>query len=58
MQTEAPDALEHIFASAGALACVNEYSESAAPPALYHAFAARKQAGPFFPLYHTLGGDT
>jgi hypothetical protein len=35
MQTEAHDAFEHLFDSAGALAFVNEYSESAAPPALY-----------------------
>jgi hypothetical protein len=58
LQTEAHDAFEHIFASAGALAFVNEDSESAAPPALYHAFAERKQACPFSPLYYTLGGDT
>jgi len=49
MQAEAPDAFEHIFDSAGALAFVNEYSESAAPPALYNAFAERKQACPFSP---------
>ena len=55
MQAEARDAFEHIFASAGALAFVNEYSESAAPPALYHAFAERKQACPLAPLYHTEG---
>jgi hypothetical protein len=53
MQAEAHDAFEHIFASAGALAFVNAYSESAAPPALSHAFAERKQACPLAPLYHT-----
>jgi hypothetical protein len=50
LQTEAHDAFEHIFASAGALAFVNEDSESAAPPALYHAFAERKQACPLAQL--------
>ena len=55
MQAEARDAFEHIFASAGALAFVNEYAESAAPPALSHAFAERKQACPLAPLYHTEG---
>jgi hypothetical protein len=33
MQASAYDAFEHIFASAGALAFVNEYSGSAALPA-------------------------
>jgi len=33
MQAVACDAHEHIFAFAGALAFVNEYSGSAAPPA-------------------------
>ena len=55
MQAEARDAFEHIFASAGALAFMNEYSESAALPALYNAFAERKQACPLAPLYHTQG---
>jgi hypothetical protein len=50
MHAEAPDAFSHIFDSAGARAFVNEYSESAAPPALYTAFAARKQACPFSSL--------
>ena len=50
MQAEAPDAFEHIFDSAGALAFVNEYSESAALPALYNAFAERQRACPFSPL--------
>jgi len=36
MHAEAHDAFSHSFASAGALAFVNEYSESAAPPALYY----------------------
>ena len=53
MPAEAHDAFEHIFDSAGALAFVNEYSESAAPPALYNAFAERKQACPLAPLSHT-----
>src|SRR5438132_3983532 len=35
---------EHIFASTGALAFVNEYSGSAAPPAPYNAFAERQLA--------------
>ena len=55
MQTEAHDAFEHILDSAGARAFVNEYSESAASPALYNAFAERTPAYPFTPLYHTLG---
>ena len=58
MQAEARDAFEHIFASAGALAFMNEYAESAAPPALSNAFAERKQACPLVPLYHTLGDHT
>ncbi len=58
MQAEAPDAFEHIFDSAGALAFVNEYSESAAPPALSNAVAERKQACPFSSRSHTPGGDT
>jgi len=58
MQAEAPDAFEHSFDSAGALAFVNAYSESAAPPALYNAFAERKQACPLAPLYHTEGDHT
>ena len=41
MHAEARDAYEHIFASASALAFVNEYAESAALPALYHAVAER-----------------
>jgi hypothetical protein len=52
MQADARDAFAHIFASAGALACSNAYAESAAPPALSHAFAERKQACPWAPLYH------
>jgi hypothetical protein len=50
MQAEARDAFEHLFEAAGALAFVNEDSESAAPPALYHAFAERKQAWPLAQL--------
>jgi hypothetical protein len=50
MQAEAHDAFEHICESAGALAFVNEYSESAALPALYNAFAERTQACPFVQL--------
>ena len=57
MQAEARDAHEHIFASAGALAFVNEYSGSAALPAPYNAFAERQLACPFAPLSHTLGDD-
>ena len=58
MQAEAHDAHEHSFASAGALAFVNEYSELAASPALSNAFAERKQACPLAPLSHTLGDET
>jgi hypothetical protein len=58
MQAAAQDTFEHIFASAGARAFVNEYAESAASPALYNAFAERTQACPFAPLYHTLGAHT
>ena len=50
MQASACDAHEHIFASTGARAFVNEYSESAAPSALYNAFVERQQACPFTPL--------
>jgi hypothetical protein len=50
MHAEAHDAFEHIFDSAGALAFVNAYAESAAPPALSHAFAERQQAWPFSSL--------
>jgi hypothetical protein len=53
----AREAHAHIFASAGALAFVNEHAGSAASPAPYHAFAARQRACPFWPLYHTLGDD-
>src|SRR5262249_23938255 len=52
MQAEARDAFERIFASAGALAFSHEYSESAAPPPPYNAFAERKHACPLDPLYH------
>ena len=55
MQAEAHDAFEHSLDSAGARAFVHEYSESAASPALYNAFAERQQACPFSPLYHPLG---
>jgi hypothetical protein len=50
MHAEAREAFEHILESAGALAFVNEYSESAASPALYNAFAERQQACPLAPL--------
>ena len=58
MHAEAHDAHEHIFASAGVLAFVNEYSGSAASPAPYNAFAERQLACPFSQLSHTLGGVT
>ena len=58
IQASAQDAFEHIFASAGALVFVNEYSGSAAPPAPYNAFAEHKLACPLTPLYHTLGEHT
>jgi hypothetical protein len=58
MHAEAHDAFSHILDSAGARAFVNEYSESAASPALYNACAERQQACPFSQLYHTLGDHT
>jgi hypothetical protein len=57
MQAEAHDAFEHIFASAGALAFVNEYAGSAALSAPSNAFAERQLACPFSPLSHTQGDD-
>jgi len=50
MHAEARDAFEQSFAAAGALAFVNESSESAARSALYHAVAERKPAGPWAPV--------
>jgi hypothetical protein len=59
MQAEAHDAFSHMLDSPGARAFVNAYAESAASPALYHAFAERQQAWPFSsPLYHTLEDHT
>ena len=58
MHAEARDAFEPILDSAGARAFGNAYAESAASPALSHAFAARTQACPFVQLSHTLGGHT
>jgi hypothetical protein len=58
MQAEPPDAHAYSFASAGALAFVNASSESAALPALSHAFAACKPACPLALLYHTQGEPT
>jgi transposase len=55
IHAQAHDAYEHILDSAGALAFLNEYAESAAPPALYNAFAERQQACPLALLYHTRG---
>src|SRR5712691_2240812 len=55
IQASAQDAFSHIFASAGALVFVNEYSGSAAPPAPYNAFAEHKLACPLAQRYHTLG---
>lgn len=57
MHAEAPEAFDHIFASAGALAFVNAYAGAAALPAPYHAFAARQLACPLAPLSHTLGDN-
>src|SRR5215510_12343450 len=57
MHAAACDASEHIFASARALACVNEDSGAAAVPALYNAFAERQHAYFIPPLLQTLGGD-
>jgi hypothetical protein len=50
MQAEARDAFADILESAGARAFLNEYSESAALPALYHAVAERTPACPLAPL--------
>ena len=50
IQAVACDAHEHIFASAGVLAFVNEYSGSAALSAPSNAFAERPLACPFSPL--------
>jgi len=50
MQAVAHDAHEHIFASTGALTFVDEYSGSAASPALSNAFVERQLAYPFSPL--------
>lgn len=58
MPAEARDAFYQSLASAGALAFVNASAACAASPALYKACAARKQAWPFVPLSHTLGGAT
>jgi hypothetical protein len=58
MQAAARDACEPMLDSAGARAFGNEYSESAAAPALSHACAARTPAWPFVQLSHTLGGHT
>ena len=58
MHAEAHDAFSHLLDSPGARAFVNEYSESAASPALYNAFAERQQACPYSQLYHTLGAHT
>ena len=58
MHAEAHEAFSHILDSAGARAFVNAYAESAASPALSHAFAERQQACPFSPLYHTRGDHT
>ena len=55
MHASAHEAYEHIFASASALAFVNESSGSAASPAPYNAFAERQLACPWTQLYHTLG---
>jgi hypothetical protein len=58
MQAAACNASSHIFASARALAFVNESSGSAAVPALSNAFAERQHAYSLSPLLSTLGGDT
>jgi hypothetical protein len=55
MQASAHEADEPIFASARALAFVNEDSGSAASPAPDHAVAERQLACPWTHLYHTLG---
>jgi hypothetical protein len=57
IHAQARDACEHTLDSAGALAFVNDSSGSAAPPAPYHASAARQLACPFSPLSHTRGDD-
>ena len=59
IQAEAHDAFAHTLDAAGALAFVNEYSGSVAPPAPSNAFAERTHACPYAPqLSHTRGGDT
>jgi hypothetical protein len=58
MHAKARDAYYHILDSAGARAFGNEYSESAASPALYNAFAERTPACPLAQLYHTQGDHT
>jgi hypothetical protein len=55
MPAEAREACEHMLDAAGARAFVHAYSESAASPALYNAFAERQQACPLTPRYPTLG---
>ena len=51
------EAHEQIFASAGALAFINEYAGAAALPAPSQACAEPQQACPLSPLSHTLGDD-
>jgi hypothetical protein len=54
MHAEAQDAFEPTLESAGALTFVNDASGSAAPPAPYHAVAARQLACVFLTLSPTL----
>ena len=49
------DAFSPLFASAGALVCVNASAGAAAASAPSHAFAAHQLACPWTPRYHTLG---
>jgi hypothetical protein len=58
MHTSPREAYAHLVASAGGLAFVNDYVESAASPALYTAVAQRPQACPFAPLYHMWAAHT
>jgi hypothetical protein len=46
-----------LFAAAGALACANEHAGAAAPPAPYHAGAARQRAWSFSALSHPRGEE-
>ena len=52
ISTQTSDVFGFSFESAGALALDNEYSGFAVLPAHYIAFAERKRARPWTPIYH------